>query len=169
MIRLEEYQLKCAETAVYRENAKLITIYPVLGLIGEIGEMVEKLKTDGSVDRKEVRKEIGDVFWYCAISLADMGEILFIDKTMTDRQIMDFHLPVDGACKLAELYKKYLRDGNEEKKLEMIKVIGKIMMVTIYFCENVLEVNFGTIMEENLAKLKDRKDRGMIKGSGDNR
>jgi NTP pyrophosphatase (non-canonical NTP hydrolase) len=111
---LNEYQQAALETAQYPDRGNNV-IYPSLGLAGEAGEAVDKVKkiwrnlgvTSGreylASQRLELAKEIGDVMWYVA-ALAD--EIGF--------------------------------------DLESVAAM-------------------------NMAKLKDRKERGVIKSEGDNR
>lgn len=56
-------------------------IYPTLGLAGETGEVVEKVKKiirdDGSAvseeKKEEIKKELGDVLWYIARLSAELG------------------------------------------------------------------------------------------------
>jgi NTP pyrophosphatase (non-canonical NTP hydrolase) len=69
----EEYQKESRKTAVY-PNVGENFVYPTLGLVGEAGEVAEKIKKilrdDGGVvseeKRKEIAKELGDVLWYLA-------------------------------------------------------------------------------------------------------
>lgn len=73
------YQQQAATTAVYPESAKYV--YPTLGLCGEAGEVAEKIKKvirdNGGVfteeKKREIVKEIGDVLWYIAALLSDLG------------------------------------------------------------------------------------------------
>lgn len=73
------YQQQAATTAVYPESAKYV--YPTLGLCGEAGEVAEKVKKvirdNGGVfteeKKKEIIKEVGDVLWYIAALLSDLG------------------------------------------------------------------------------------------------
>lgn len=73
------YQQQAATTAVYPESAKYV--YPTLGLCGETGEVAEKIKKvirdNGGVfteeKKKEIVKEVGDVLWYIAALLSDLG------------------------------------------------------------------------------------------------
>lgn len=68
-----EYQKKSRETAIY-PNAGANFIYPTLGLVGEAGEVAEKIKKiirdHGGVlkdeHKEEIKKELGDVLWYVA-------------------------------------------------------------------------------------------------------
>lgn len=41
-MKINEYQLKALETAIYPEDCKII--YPALGLTGEAGEVSDKVK-----------------------------------------------------------------------------------------------------------------------------
>jgi len=67
----EEYQKFSKKTAIYPKKGKNF-IYPVLGLVGESGEVAEKIKkvlrdNNGIVDnlrKQEIKKELGDVLWY---------------------------------------------------------------------------------------------------------
>ena len=69
----EEYQNKSRETAIYPSLGSNF-IYPTLGLVGESGEVAEKIKKilrdkEGVINedsRKEIAKELGDVLWYLA-------------------------------------------------------------------------------------------------------
>jgi NTP pyrophosphatase (non-canonical NTP hydrolase) len=64
---------KSRKTAIYPHKGKNF-IYPTLGLVGESGEVAEKIKKilrdkNGIVekeDREEIKKELGDVLWYLA-------------------------------------------------------------------------------------------------------
>ena len=76
----EEYQTQADSTAMY-PNMGDNFIYPTLGLAGETGEVVEKVKKiirdDGSAVREEkkeeIKKELGDVLWYIARLSAELG------------------------------------------------------------------------------------------------
>jgi NTP pyrophosphatase (non-canonical NTP hydrolase) len=75
----KEYQTEAIKTAIYGEGNKVI--YPALGLVGEAGEVANKVKKvlrdDGGVlspqKADEVAKEIGDVLWYIAALCNDIG------------------------------------------------------------------------------------------------
>ncbi len=72
-MNFEEYQRKSRETAIYPLKGNNF-IYPLLGLVGESGEVAEKIKkalrdSQGIIDEKrklEIKKELGDVLWYLA-------------------------------------------------------------------------------------------------------
>ena len=72
-MNLNEYQQQSRITAKYPSAGKNF-IYPTLGLVGEAGEVAEKIKKvlrddGGEVNkekREEIAKELGDVLWYLA-------------------------------------------------------------------------------------------------------
>jgi NTP pyrophosphatase (non-canonical NTP hydrolase) len=72
-MNFNEYQKKSRKTAIYPYKGKNF-IYPTLGLVGESGEVAEKIKKilrdkNGIIekeDREEIKKELGDVLWYLA-------------------------------------------------------------------------------------------------------
>lgn len=80
---LNEYQQKALETAVYPEQFRII--YPALGLAGEAGEAVDKVKKiirDNNANFSDEEKckaiamEVGDVLWYVATLAHDIGYTL---------------------------------------------------------------------------------------------
>lgn len=68
---LLEYQQDALQTAVYPNKGELGGLmYAVLGLVGEAGELANKLKkhlrNGTKVDNAVLRDELGDVLWYVA-------------------------------------------------------------------------------------------------------
>ena len=69
-----EYQSRAIETAIYPNQGQNF-IYPILGLVGESGEVAEKAKKiirdgDGVLtdpDREKIALELSDVCWYVAV------------------------------------------------------------------------------------------------------
>ncbi|MCK9578113.1 nucleoside triphosphate pyrophosphohydrolase family protein [bacterium] len=76
----QEYQEEARKTAIY-PNLGTNFIYPTLGLVGEAGEVAEKIKKVIRDDnyqisdekRIEIVKEVGDVLWYIANLSAELG------------------------------------------------------------------------------------------------
>ena len=72
---------------------------------------------------------------------------------------------VSEAGEVAGKVKKNIRDGTESN---VASEIGDVL----WYCAmlaNELGVNLGKIIEKNLEKLNDRKQRGTLQGSGDTR
>ena len=73
------YQRMAKTTAIYPATHKIL--YPALGLAGEAGEVVNKVKKlirDGTSSlpkewKEQIGSEIGDVLWYCAVLADDLG------------------------------------------------------------------------------------------------
>ncbi len=76
----DKYQKKCKQTAVYPKVGKSF-VYPLLGLVGETGEVSEKIKKLFRDDKgkltherkEEIKKELGDVLWYMAQLSTELG------------------------------------------------------------------------------------------------
>lgn len=76
----DEYQKESRKTATYPKLDPPY-LYPTLGLAGEAGEVVEKLKKrvrdcGGVVDdvaRATIARELGDVLWYVAQLSTELG------------------------------------------------------------------------------------------------
>lgn len=70
---IEDYEKLAMESAMYPNRGSNL-YYPALGLGGEAGEVLEKIKKlmrdkEGLVDdefRQALKKELGDVAWYLA-------------------------------------------------------------------------------------------------------
>lgn len=100
-----EYQQMARKTAIYPTKASVT--YPLIGLIGEVGEFANKYKKtirDGTpMEDSDIIGELGDCLWYLSNIASDLG------------------------------------------------------------------ITLNDIAIHNLEKLFDRKDRGVLGGSGDNR
>jgi NTP pyrophosphatase (non-canonical NTP hydrolase) len=89
------------------------------------------------------------------------------------KDIMHWVLGITGESgEIAEKVKKIIRDKNgvftEQDKVEIAKEIGDVLWYLATLADQ-LGVSFDTIALKNLEKLKSRKERGVIGGSGDNR
>ncbi len=113
-MKFDEYQTKAITTDQFKktDNASSVDLVnKVLGLMGESGEVAEKIKkiqrnkngVMDDLDKKEISKELGDVLWY--------------------------------------------------------------LSAIAYY----LDIPLSKVAQNNLNKLFDRKDRGVIKSQGDNR
>lgn len=81
-MNFNEYQRAASALAIYPEHHSVV--YPAMGLIGEAGEVSEKVKKllrqnvliplgIAPETRKEIAKELGDVLWYAAVLADDLG------------------------------------------------------------------------------------------------
>lgn len=72
-MNLNDYQLAALKTADLTHKNVLFQL--VLGLVGESGEIAEKIKKlardnnsdESKIDREDIKKELGDVLWYIAV------------------------------------------------------------------------------------------------------
>jgi NTP pyrophosphatase (non-canonical NTP hydrolase) len=96
-MEINKYQEEARKTAMY-PNAGNDFIYPALGLVGEAGEIANKLKKvirDDEVTnvmdmsnekRQEIAKELGDVLWYIAQLSSEMGyDLEYIAQANIDK------------------------------------------------------------------------------------
>jgi len=95
--------------------------------------------------------------------------------TQTDKFKNTLHwvLGISGESgEVAEKVKKIIRDKqgviNEDDKEELAKEIGDVLWYLAVFA-NDLGYSFDEIAEKNLNKLQSRKNRGVLRGEGDNR
>jgi NTP pyrophosphatase (non-canonical NTP hydrolase) len=77
------------------------------------------------------------------------------------------------AGEVAGKVKKLIRDGEDVEGFEMKKIaIASEVGDVLWYCAMMAKevgVPLGDIMQENLDKLRSRKERGKLSGSGDNR
>ena len=78
-MKMNDYQFVSRKTAIYPENQGFV--YCVLGLVGESGEIADKLKKVIRDDNGEIAlekqnaiaKELGDVLWYVSNLAYELG------------------------------------------------------------------------------------------------
>jgi len=79
-MELNDYQRESRKTALYPEVGRN-AIYPTLGLVGEAGEVADKVKKilrdkKGVFDKESkdaIKLELGDVLWYVAQLSSELG------------------------------------------------------------------------------------------------
>ena len=79
-MELNDYQRESRKTALYPDVGRN-AIYPTLGLVGEAGEVADKVKkvirdNDGEFDelsKEAIKLELGDVLWYIAQMSTELG------------------------------------------------------------------------------------------------
>tara|TARA_Y100000034_G_C6907745_1_gene421797 strand:- start:2164 stop:2499 length:336 start_codon:yes stop_codon:yes gene_type:complete len=81
-MEFNKYQVKAKETAIYPRDSEILALsYTVLGLVGEAGEIANKVKKiirdkSGRIDdktRSDLSKELGDVLWYLSTLASELG------------------------------------------------------------------------------------------------
>lgn len=95
---LDLYQVKAAKYAKYPEAFR--HVYPTLGLVGEAGEVAEKVKKvirdENCILTKEksdeIAKELGDVMWYVANLARELGYSLSTIADMNIRKLESRYL-----------------------------------------------------------------------------
>ena len=183
----KEYSEKATTTAIYPNSGKNI-IYPILGLIGESGEIADKLRYMNSVEDKkvntEVAKEIGDVYWYinaiCFETGLDFADILnrpYLGDN--NAKYSDLKIVIDCSTELmvissqfAEKTKKLVRDRNgvvDDKYIEFVDLLLTSVAQCLFDICYRLRVDVKEVLKINIDKLFSRKERGKLKGDGDNR
>jgi len=93
------------------------------------------------------------------------------DKIFTkgrDRLIENTLGLVGESGEVSEKIKKLFRDKNKFSDEEVLKELGDVLFYTVALAK-IFNGNLKKIMEMNMDKLDDRQQRGVLKGSGDNR
>jgi len=194
-MNLSEYQEKARSTAIYHVgedyDQNICMIYPGLGLVGECGEVAEKIKKlyrddNGKLTdkRKEaIKKELGDCCWYLSNLCSDTDcdlQVCYEMKSSSQTQrvrLMEWPQLVlhmnrcagmvaealeswyyDYACRLGERSRFVAIAHNVTKILVCIEELA-------FRCDCTLE----DVYALNIEKLLSRKERGKIKGDGDDR
>ena len=89
-MNFETYQINARKTAIYPSLGSNY-VYPTLGLVGESGEVAEKIKKvirdkNGIFDAETklaIKKELGDVLWYLS-NLCDEFNFSLSDVAKTN-------------------------------------------------------------------------------------
>ncbi len=76
-MEFSEYQEGAKKTAQYPDSMNGRFFYPALGLAGEVGELLNKIKKisrDKVVpDKEDLKGELGDVLWYLSQLSTELG------------------------------------------------------------------------------------------------
>lgn len=184
-MNLQEYQKKARDTAIYLkvENSRLI--YPALGLVGECGEVAEKVKKlirddnwEMKPDRmKAITKELGDCCWYLANICSDLSlDLDIIYEIKRGILICKIELPRivfymnRKASIIAEILERlYYKDRCQR---DMHNETSQYIRDIIMYIEEIAS-RFGYTLEDvyiaNIEKLARRQKEGTLSGNGDAR
>lgn len=161
----EEYQ-KAAVS--FRTDTANNEEYLTLGLIAEVGEAADKLAKryrDGVFDEKAFIKELGDILWFVA-NLAEYYDKRKNTDYCSYQLSSCFETTCNSDCPKARIMQYLFCDianifdgiGGFYSAISWIVSLAKRYGYTL---EQVAEIN--------IAKLRDRQARGVIKGNGDER
>lgn len=163
---LDAYQTRAVTLAAYPSKYEIA--YTALGIIDEIGEL---LRTDVEADNDTILSEMGDVCWYCAALSYDLGLTLSSCYDNAKIQmISDMQALFENGTRLCGRVKKILRgDKDRDGKLKEVQgYIGDILRrIEVLAIQR--ESSLEGVCQKNLDKLFDRKDRGVLKGDGNDR
>ncbi len=184
-----EYQSKARGTAIYLEEKGSRLIYPALGLVGECGEVADKIKKtirgDGVTEKSiaAIGKELGDCCWYIANICCDADLDIAMINSMADAHmaasLKKLTLPQLVLCmcrlasSIAEVLEKWhsLYDGQTNERSRFIGFPRNLS--EIISCIKEIASRHDFTLEEiytaNIEKLTSRKERGKLRGSGDDR
>lgn len=207
MYDIIEYISRSKETANYENSQNhrnvpspdgQVSVYPALGLLGEFGELSEKVKKhmrDGGVmwDIHAIVKELGDILWYWAAMLRERESV----DGYPYREAVSAHYRLiigDGGGRVKSLRRSdaveendALLSGLPQLIIEMCNDVCDLAIAykdleSSAFCRELVRVlvaidgvaaalgrDLGYVAEINIEKLSSRKERGVISGNGDNR
>jgi NTP pyrophosphatase (non-canonical NTP hydrolase) len=182
---IDQYQTFTQETAIYPggqdEPTPLALAYVGLGLCDELAELSVALSQSVSMHKSygslvsAMAKEIGDVYWYVAriahhktVSLGTLyAASLHVEPAYEASRTgaIEYAIQVGGA--IAGKIKKELRDGTDCRQY-VIENLPKLIRALCAIGDSI-DHPVLRIMRDNEEKLRDRKDRNVLQGSGDNR
>lgn len=173
---MDLYQKWTDCVATYPKDDKR-PVYPCMGLMGESGELIDKLKKiirGDDPDEEGIKKEIGDVLWYVArfcedsgLKMSDYWGIRTVRSYFGENQ--NFFLSTGLMKHVSKLCDRAWLESDTNQYLSIIsECIGGILGVLTRLCEN-FDYTIEDAMRNNMDKLESRKKRGTIQGSGDER
>ncbi len=166
-MKLSDYQARALETAL---PTALTPDYLVPMIVGEVGELfgalAKSVRDEWDEERtcKTLTKEYGDVAWGVALLAKHYG------FARLDRWVTEYDLPTRK-----DFLYFLLRDAESLVHISQDEnAIPEMQIKHLWWnlednCKMVTGSSFDEVLEANLAKLADRKDRGVISGSGDER
>ncbi len=190
-MNLREYQEKARSTAIYLDIDGSKMIYPAMGIMGECGEITNKIKKIIRDDNWEIKpdranaiaKELGDCCWYLANICCDTNHDLSMMHEMRGAFIfhqirglnwfqlvlhMNRHAIALATALENWYYKHDCRLNETGRYVEIPNDLSHIITCIeeiAHRCNWTLE----DICVANINNLSGRKRRGTLHGSGDNR
>lgn len=184
MLTLSDYQKEALKTSDETNTLE----YCVLGLVSEAGEVAGVVKKwlrgdyDEATMRAKMLDELGDVLWYVAVTdtriewYPDPSDV-FRDETfkaahfdmMESYAESGLNLNVEYATlNLASAATGVGAAIEDEDQDQIWYCLGQCLCFTVLIADG-LKLDLADIAAHNIAKLRDRQERGVIRGSGDGR
>jgi len=155
----------------------------ILGLGGECGEVLEKVKKlirdDTRFTNEDIAKELGDILFYsvATANLFNFGTPLYEeargDTSIKDTLVMDTALMFSTAGKVLGVLPQLITwDDDEDLAEDLVhklqECIGELILWIIQVARH-FDMTMQDIIDINVDKLDGREQRGTIRGSGDER
>lgn len=188
-MNLKQYQEKARSTAIYKREFSII--YPALGIVGECGEVAEKVKkiirddhNSISDDKKDaIAKELGDCCWYlaniCCDTNFDLDMIYDMKCSSITQHIRSLPLPRivlymnRKASLISHALEKWYYDYGIDHPNPRLSLDIPYSLTYIIVCVEEIAIRCGFSLQEiyimNIEKLLQRKKNNKLHGSGDNR
>lgn len=194
-----KYPTEIAQLAGNVSAAVLYTSIGLSNEVGELAELfdAEALREEFRAERyRKAWGELGDVQWYAARLCAEMPELPTFEsmvqvamqrldaQEMRELRVSGFDLQ-SALCahsgRVLGVVKKMMRDGADwsaekraEKIAELHEHLQAVVSVSVEFAERTgplvgCDGGYSNVLRSNADKLSDRKERGVLKGDGDNR
>ena len=192
-MNFEEYRLKADVVAQYPGRmSKDGLVYCLMGVGGESGELLEKVKKiyrdKNSIIDEEAKewliKEMGDIFWYCSQIYSETGEnfsnLYLVPNYISEinhfqeyvsHSIIDKRNNINNLMKrcfllikdVGRLLEKYVDETMSKYDL-WIKVTNILFHLSAICL--IIETTLENVANTNIEKLYTRKERGKLQGSG---
>lgn len=168
-ITIDEYQKFCLETFISRDPTTDL-LHCIAGMQAEAWEIIEKLENEA--DQKEVYKEIGGLCYYFAMTcnLTYRSMRRYFNEWFPEPSIAlsEERLLTNRSGIIAAATQKFHRGDYDQS--EFMDRVGDGMILFIRAISELVDYSeLLDILESNKQILLDRKQRGQIKGDGDNR
>ena len=182
MSTIEQYQAFAKGTAIYPEAGSGSInelMYLSLGLVGEAGEVANKVKKlyrdgDSSEKREAIGAELGDVFWYIArlydATGCSIGEVEGYESKQPLNRVMRIAIELSMYAGLAagEIMDTGICEDKLSTKKRIQDNLNDVLLQWLFLCEG-LGLDTKKVITSNMEKLSGRKVRGTLGGSGDAR
>lgn len=184
MTIFQQYAHFTATTAIYPTHVE--NEYLALGLCSEAGELLD-LHATNTLRADNLFKETSDVQWYTARLCKAFGfefeEIAAPLAKIALTAPLPNLLPRLAAASgvIAGIVKKQLRDGDmwngeqrEEKRRQLRVALTEVVLCSVLIVNTASalygqKTAYADVLQLNMDKLNSRKERGTLRGDGDNR